>query len=59
MRTIIFTKDFATRKEGEKWACDSMLARDLVDRGVAKFYDASKPKPKTTGKRTRNKKEDS
>lgn len=30
MREVEFTKDFATKKKGDKWACDSMLASRLV-----------------------------
>jgi hypothetical protein len=30
MVTIIFTEDFAGRKAGEEWECDSMLASHLV-----------------------------
>lgn len=45
MRTIIFTKDFATKKKGDEWTCDSLLASQLV-RGdkVAKFKEIKKAK---------------
>ncbi len=31
MKKIQFTKDFATRKKGFIWECDSMLAAQLVN----------------------------
>ena len=38
MKTIVFTKDFATKKKGDEWVCDSQLASNLVRRKkVAKF----------------------
>ena len=47
MREIIFTADFATKKKGDKWLCDSMLASHLVtvDK-VAKYSDAKADKKK-------------
>jgi hypothetical protein len=30
MKEIEFTVDFATKKKGEKWVCDSILANQLV-----------------------------
>ena len=39
MREIEFTKDFATKKKGDRWICDSMLANQLVQvEKVAKYY---------------------
>jgi len=38
MKEVEFIKDFANRKKGDVWACDSMLARTLINEGVAKFY---------------------
>lgn len=32
---IKFTKDFATKKKGESWECDSLLASRLIKRKVA------------------------
>lgn len=46
MKTIIFTEDFAGRKSGEEWTCDSMLASDLIKRKVAKLKGEEKPKRK-------------
>jgi len=44
MKEIVFIKDFATKKKGDKWTCDSMLASQLVNIDkVAKFV---KPKKK-------------
>lgn len=39
MVKIEFTEDFATKKKGESWECDSQLANQLVrvDK-VAKYY---------------------
>ena len=47
MKTVIFTKDFATKKKGDEWACDSLLASHLVrvDK-VAKYKTESKKKTK-------------
>lgn len=30
MKEILFTVDFATKKKGDKWKCDSQLANQLV-----------------------------
>lgn len=30
MREVEFTEDFATKKKGDKWTCDSLLASHLV-----------------------------
>jgi len=38
MVTIIFIKDFAGRKKGDIWECDSMLANRLINDKVAKKY---------------------
>ena len=38
METIEFLKDFAGKKKGEKHECDSMLARSLINRKIAKKY---------------------
>lgn len=47
MKEIIFTADFATRKKGDKWICDSMLANHLVNVDkVAKYVDAKADKKK-------------
>lgn len=37
MKTVEFTKEFATKKKGDTMDVDPMLARQLVDRKVAKF----------------------
>jgi len=42
MKTIVFTKDFATKKKGDLFNCDGLLANQLVNiEKVAKF-DKSK-----------------
>ena len=39
MKTVVFTVDFATKKKGEVWKCDSQLASQLVNIDkVAKYY---------------------
>lgn len=49
MVKVEFTKDYATRKKGETWECDSMLASKLVRIfKVAKFW---KEKPLKTKKK--------
>ena len=30
MKEVEFTKDFATKKKGDTWKCDSLLASQLV-----------------------------
>ena len=37
MRTIKFLKNFATKKKGDVWSCDSILARSLINRKIAKY----------------------
>jgi len=44
MIKIEFTKDFATKKKGEKWKCDSMLANRLVREKVAKYFKEKEDK---------------
>lgn len=41
---IEFTKDYATKKKGDSMEVDSMLARNLIDKKVAKVKKASKTK---------------
>lgn len=53
-RLVEFTKDFASKKKGDKVAYDSMLASGLVHRNkVAKYVSKAKPKaePKSTSKK--------
>lgn len=45
-KTVVFTEDFATKKQGEEMEVDTLLARDLVNRNVAKFKDEPAPKAK-------------
>lgn len=43
MKEIEFTKDFATKKKGDTWKCDSMLANQLVRiEKVAKYKTKKK-----------------
>jgi len=45
MVKIEFTKDFATKKKGEKLKCDSMLANRLVHKEkVAKYFKEKEDK---------------
>lgn len=47
MMRIEFNKDFATKKKGDVWDCsNSMLARDLIDKKVAKKYVKKAGRPK-------------
>lgn len=47
MKEIIFLSDFATKKKGEKWLCDSMLANQLVRiEKVAEYADKKVDKKK-------------
>jgi hypothetical protein len=47
-KTIVFLQDFATKKIGDEWSCDSMTARSLVDRGIAEFKTEDKKKSNST-----------
>lgn len=44
---IEFTKDFATKKKGDTMEVNQMLARDLLDKKVAKKRDRVTKKSKT------------
>lgn len=47
MREIEFTKDFATKKKGDAWKCDGLLASQLVHQDkVAKYVDKNAAKAK-------------
>lgn len=53
MREVIFTEDFATKKKGEVWLCDSMLAAQLVSVDkVAKYKDEPEVKKAKKAKDT-------
>ncbi len=42
---VQFTKDFATKKKGDIWECDSQLANRLIHKNkVAKKYIKGRPK---------------
>lgn len=38
-KTVVFAEDFATKKAGDEFSCDGMLASSLVRKGVAKYKD--------------------
>jgi|DEB19_MinimDraft_2_1074335.scaffolds.fasta_scaffold09076_2 hypothetical protein len=42
-KTVVFNQDFATKKSGDKYTCDSMEARLLVDRKVAEYATTEQP----------------
>jgi len=43
MEKIVFTADFATKKKGDEWECESQLASHLVHHDqVAKYADGRK-----------------
>jgi hypothetical protein len=44
MVKIVFTKDFATKKKGDEWACDSLLASQLVRIDKVAKYKTNKKK---------------
>ena len=47
MREIEFTADFASKKKGDLWKCDSLLASTLVNEDkVAKYTDIADKKAK-------------
>lgn len=37
MRTVVFIADFATKKKGDEFICDGIMATSLIKREVAKF----------------------
>ena len=38
MKNIEFIEDFATKKKGDKWTCDAMLASQLVFNDKVAIY---------------------
>lgn len=57
MKSVVFTEDFATKKKGEVFKCDSQLASQLVNIDKVAKYESAKevtevkePKPKSTKK---------
>lgn len=47
MRKVVFTSDFATKKKGDVWLCDGMLANQLVNVDkVAEHYKEEKKEVK-------------
>jgi len=43
MRTVVFTKSFATKKKGDEFTCTGTLANFLVTKDkVAKYIDKKK-----------------
>jgi hypothetical protein len=58
MVTIIFTEDFASKKKGDVWTCDGMLAAQLIGGDkVAKVHTGEvKTDPVTTQVKTDKKK---
>lgn len=47
-KEIVFTKDYADKKEGDNYTCDSMIASRLVNNlKVAKYKTVAKTKKKT------------
>lgn len=40
MKKIVFTEDFATKKKGDKWECDSLLASQMVHNDKVAKYEA-------------------
>lgn len=48
MRKVEFVKDFATKKKGEAWECDPMLASQLVhiDKVAVYVAEDQEEKPK-------------
>jgi hypothetical protein len=49
MRDIVFIADFANKKEGEVWLCDSQLASQLVN--VEKVAEYAEPVEKEAKKK--------
>lgn len=44
MKEVEFTEDFATKKKGDKWLCDSLLASHLVHVDKVAKYTTEKVK---------------
>ena len=55
LRLIKYTQDFANRKKGDTWYAPSMLASELVKRGVAEYHAEKKA---ATRKKKAEKKKD-
>ena len=52
MKTVIFTEDFATKKKGENFSCDGLLANTLVYHDkVAKYANEEKAEKKAESKK--------
>jgi len=47
-KTVVFTEDYATKKSGDEFSCDGMLASSLVRKGVATYKDAELQKAHET-----------
>ena len=54
-KTIVFTKDYATKSKGDEWTCDSMLASSLVHSRKVAHYKGDKPKAKRNKTETKEK----
>ena len=54
-KTVIFTEEFAGRNADTEFECDGMLAKNLVNRGVAKYKDqpGETPEQKPAIKKTK------
>lgn len=46
MKEVIFIVDFATKKKGEIWLCDSQLASHLVNHDKVAEYNTTVKKEK-------------
>lgn len=47
MKKVEFIKDYSSKKKGDTFVCDSMLAATLIGKGVAKvFVEKKQPKKK-------------
>lgn len=46
MRTVVFLKDFASKKKGDEFLCGSMLANTLVTKDKVAKYKVFKSKAK-------------
>lgn len=56
MKTVIFIKEFAGKKVGERFSCDSMLASHLVNVDkVAKYVPEVPEVPEVPKKRKKRK----
>ena len=57
-KTVVFTEDFATKKQGDEYTCDSLLASRLVRLKKVAKYKKKEQKKAPEEKVSKSKKSD-